>query len=182
MKITPVHYLIGFIALAVMYSKRSFMLYGLWSDKELRAKIKRVCDVLGHSSGYAPHLIYETIGAETNFGKTPDLSPTGAGHGIAQHDEFPFEDMKRRIPQSIKDIVKHEFGVITDSVSVQELNYSVFLSVLFTRIKYKMTPGAVPETIEGRAAYWKKWYNSTLGKGTPEHYLKSNQKRPYELV
>ncbi len=158
------------------------MLYGLWSDEELRAKITKVCEVLGDGGGYAPHLIYETIGAETNFGQTPDTTPTGAGHGIAQHDAYPFQDLKDRMPQSIKNKIFKAWGIRVDDIDVQQLNYSPWLSIIFTRVKYLMTPGAIPQTIEGRAEYWKRWYNSYLGKGTIEHYIQASEQRPYELA
>jgi hypothetical protein len=29
----------------------------------------------------------------------------------------------------------------------------------------------MPNTIEGQAAYWKKYYNSEGGKGDPEHFV-----------
>jgi len=32
-----------------------------------------------------------------------------------------------------------------------------------------------PSTLEGRANYWKTWYNSSLGKGTIKHYIESNK-------
>lgn len=46
---------------------------------------------------------------------------------------------------------------------------------LFTRLFYRLIPEAILETIEGRAKYWKKYYNTVLGKGTVEHYLEMNR-------
>ena len=40
------------------------------------------------------------------------------------------------------------------------------------RIHYWRKPGAIPAEIEGQAAYWKRHYNTPLGRGTVEKYLK----------
>ena len=53
---------------------------------------------------------------------------------------------------------------------------NIALAVAFCRIHYRRQPGAIPKTMEGRAKYWKKFYNSELGRGTPEHYMKANLK------
>jgi hypothetical protein len=46
------------------------------------------------------------------------------------------------------------------------------LAVLFARLHYIKFPEAVPRTVSGQAEYWKRYYNTVLGKGTPEKYLK----------
>lgn len=45
------------------------------------------------------------------------------------------------------------------------------LAMLFCRLHYLRCPGPIPATEGQRAAYWKKHYNTTAGKGTPEKYL-----------
>ena len=44
-------------------------------------------------------------------------------------------------------------------------------AVLIARVHYLRQPGAIPCTDEKRAEYWKKNYNTYLGKGTPAKYL-----------
>ena len=34
-----------------------------------------------------------------------------------------------------------------------------------------MRPDPIPKTPQDRAKYWKKYYNTVLGKGTPQKYL-----------
>jgi hypothetical protein len=43
------------------------------------------------------------------------------------------------------------------------------------RIHYLRCPDALPPAgdIAGQAAYWKRWYNTPLGKGTVEQYVDS---------
>ena len=43
------------------------------------------------------------------------------------------------------------------------------------RIKYWRVPKKLPveNDIEGMAKYWKDYYNTSLGKGTPEKFIKA---------
>ncbi|HNX96797.1 MAG TPA: M99 family carboxypeptidase catalytic domain-containing protein [Candidatus Aminicenantes bacterium] len=45
------------------------------------------------------------------------------------------------------------------------------LGCVFAREHYRRCPGLVPETVEGQAGYWKRFYNTELGKGTVEQYI-----------
>jgi hypothetical protein len=45
------------------------------------------------------------------------------------------------------------------------------LGVLLARLYYLRCPGAVPAGPEAQALYWKRFYNTSAGKGTPEQYL-----------
>ena len=44
------------------------------------------------------------------------------------------------------------------------------LAVLMARIHYYRFPGAVPETIQGQAEYYKAHYNTVAGKGSVKKY------------
>ena len=53
---------------------------------------------------------------------------------------------------------------------------NIALQVAFCRLKYKRDKNAIPSwnDLEKQAKYWKKVYNSELGAGTVEHFIKSN--------
>ena len=57
----------------------------------------------------------------------------------------------------------------------EHLRYNPYLSLIFTRLLYRFVKEPIPSTIEDRAKYWKKYYNTEAGKGTPEHYLEMNK-------
>ena len=44
-------------------------------------------------------------------------------------------------------------------------------AVLCARLHYMRQSEPVPATLGGQAAYWKRHYNTTAGKGTPEKYI-----------
>lgn len=148
-------------------------MYGLIKNCDIRNIAKEVCECLG-GGDKAVNLIVETAGAETNRGNVKDTT-LYAGMGLTQFDKLPFQDTKNRTSEKNKQQVKDYFGIDIDLVEWEDLRYSPLLALIFTRLKYKLVPDAIPDNIEDRAKYWKKWYNSTLGKGTIEHYLQANK-------
>lgn len=52
---------------------------------------------------------------------------------------------------------------------------NIAVAIAMCRIYYYRQPGSIPKTIEGRASYWKKVYNTEGGAGTPSHYLEANE-------
>lgn len=150
--------------------------YGLTHATDLKLLVVEVCDCLGHgSTGTAVELILETMGAETNRGETKD--PTiYAGMGICQFDKMPFQDMKDRTSASNKAKIYETFGISLDLVEWEHLRYSPLLSIIACRLKYLLVKEGIPNTFEGRAMYWKRFYNSMLGKGTTDHYIFANLK------
>ena len=54
---------------------------------------------------------------------------------------------------------------------------NIALQSAFCRMKYRQDPNPLPKTtsIKAQADYWKRVYNTELGKGTPEHFIKANK-------
>ena len=44
---------------------------------------------------------------------------------------------------------------------------------MFARLHYIWEPSPVPTTVGEHAAYWKKYYNTSAGKGTPQEYVRA---------
>ena len=53
---------------------------------------------------------------------------------------------------------------------------NVAIQVALCRLHYRRVPSALPKItdLEGQAKYWKKYYNSHLGKGTIKHFMEAN--------
>ncbi len=151
------------------------MHYGLVKKSHFEDMVMAVCECLGHGKNKtAYNLIIETANAETNMGKTEDKSISN-GHGITQIDKIGFEDIKARTRDKNKDMVYDSFGIDIDLVEFNDLRYNPLLSAIFTRLKYKFITEEIPSSKKGRAQYWKKYYNTYAGKGTPKHYLAANK-------
>lgn len=150
-------------------------MYGLVGKRNhLKSICKEVCECLGYGSNYtADDLLYETCGAETHFGEYKDTTEF-AGMGITQFDKLPFKDIKDRTRQKYKDKVLKYFDIDINYVEWEDLRYNPLLAVIFTRLKYKLVPEAVPRSIEDRAKYYKIHYNSMIGKSSVKKYLEIN--------
>jgi len=149
------------------------MNYGYVDKKQIKKQIKMICNCLGGGEN-AQRLVFETAVAETGIGNIKDTT-IGAGIGLTQFDKLPFDDTKIR-GMKYRNKIYNGLGIDIDFVNWDDLRYSPFLCLLFTRLFYLLRPGAISSDIEERAKYWKKWYNTKLGKGTVEHYLEMNKK------
>jgi hypothetical protein len=56
------------------------------------------------------------------------------------------------------------------------LEKNIAAGIIHCRIKYWRVPKRMPNTIEGQADYWKKYYNTEGGKGDPEHFVEAVKK------
>ena len=151
--------------------------YWLVSLAHVKHYAQAVCNVLGvGDQNAADYLLCETAAAETQFGTYADPTPNGAGRGLYQCDQLPFKDVQARSRPADVDAIKLAFDIDIKAVEWDDLNFSPLLATIFARLHYKLRPGAIPQTLVERAEYWKKHYNSVLGKGTVEHYIESSLK------
>lgn len=54
----------------------------------------------------------------------------------------------------------------------QNLKYNLSFSVFMCRMFYMRIKESIPNTVEKRAEYWKKYYNTEQGKGTTAEYIR----------
>ena len=135
--------------------------------------VKIVCDCLGYGANdNADELLPETAKAETRLGLVKDKTILNVGVGLMQFDEIGFEDTKQRCLK-YKDRILDRLKIDISKVKLNHLAYNPLLSVLFTRLKYRLIPQEIPTDVEGRAKYWKRYYNTSAGAGTILHYLQN---------
>ena len=51
------------------------------------------------------------------------------------------------------------------------LEKNIAAGIVHCRLKYWRVPKKMPSSVEGQANYWKKYYNTELGAGDPEHFV-----------
>jgi len=150
------------------------MYYGLVKLEHAHDMAVAVCDVLGHSStGCAVKLLLETAAQETKLGGYRDETAYAAGSGLCQFDRIAFEDVQRRVRDVHAHRVLVAFGINVRAVKYRELEHNPFLSLIFCRLFYLLIPEAVPVTLQARAEYWKRYYNTASGKGKAGEYIAS---------
>ena len=151
------------------------MNYGVINLTRINEDAQMICDCIGHGKyETAKEMIIETAVAETGLGQIEDKT-VGAGMGLTQFDDKPFQDIRDRSIKLRPKILK-ELKIDISLVEWDDLRYNQFLALLFTRLHYWLKSDPIPATIEERANYWKLHYNTKFGKGTVEHYLEMNRK------
>lgn len=144
--------------------------YGLVSTLQIRQIAVAVCEVLGGGEE-AVLLLCETAAAETLCGTLPDRTRNGAGRGLCQCDEVPFYDTTKRAAQADVIALEKAFDFNLRELKWNEITYSPLLAMVLCRLHYKLRPGAIPRTMEARGEYWKKHYNTVLGRGSVKDYV-----------
>ena len=82
------------------------MNYGVVNLKRINEDALMICDCIGHGLyGTAKEMIIETAITETGLGQIEDKT-VGAGMGLTQFDELPFNDIKNRCKKLQPKILK----------------------------------------------------------------------------
>jgi hypothetical protein len=148
--------------------------------KEIKGIISEVLDKLEKETNIkktpeAVNLIYETGMAESGYRA---LVQKGGGPALSffQIEPATARDIFNNYVEYREPLVQ---ALIVFGVDPMDLDFSVktniAVAICLCRFHYRRVPSAIPKTKEGRAKYWKKHYNTELGKGTIEHYLEANK-------
>ncbi len=148
------------------------MYYGLVKQSHAIDMAKSVCDVFGPGKyGTAADYLIEIAIQETRLGLYLDPTPNGAGRGLTQIDQIAFDDIQRRAKKLNKSSIHHHWGIDLHRVKHDELDYNPLLALIYCRLFWLLIPEPIPATLQGRAEYWKKYYNTSAGKGTTQDYI-----------
>lgn len=148
-------------------------LYGLVKPQHALDIAIAVCDCLGHGkNGVAVELLMETCAAETGLCTVTDTNIYSHGVGANQVDKSTFDWLKAKYAKSYTaKKIRQDFGIELGLVQYAELAFNPLLSFIFARLRYLPYPEQIPAKRIKRASYWKRLYNSNLGKGSVEHYM-----------
>ena len=120
----------------------------------------------------AVELVLGTFAQESAYGKYRKQLGNGPALGIGQMEPATFNDCVTNylnFRHELKRIVLEVSGV--SAFSVNDLYLNDRLSICMCRVAYLRCKGAIPNTIEGYAKYWKIGYNTILGKGTEQEFI-----------
>lgn len=160
-----------------MIGAKRMQWYGILSDSEIDNAIEKIVEnlSLGADKNHLRALLRETAITESNYGKTPDFTPN-SGKGVFQIDKIGFQDAINQNSNIKSQVLKLGYNLDLLDYAKPEVTQDVVLNTLIARLLYYKKPGSIPSTREGRAAYWKKYYNSILGAGTIQAYLNRSEK------
>ena len=151
--------------------------------KSVEEKIEYVGNLLGDSEN-GIQFMKRVVNQESRFGKhegTYKISADGKGSfGVAQVDKVAFDAVQRKLKsknskynQYVKTF-KDATGMDLTKVEYKALGNDT-LSIVFGRLYLmQLTEEAIPTTLTGQAAYWKKYYNTAAGEGTASQFIRNN--------
>jgi hypothetical protein len=158
--------------LSLFFYKRNIAM-GVISENTIDDEIIDVVKTLGGGIN-AALLLVETCAVEISYGN----NFLAGDVGIMQFTTIAFNDVQTRTSQARKTLIKQKWNVDIEKIKLEDLRFSPLKSIIFARLFYLLVPYAIPNTIQGRAAYWKRYYNSVLGAGTEAGYIKAAKAYP----
>ena len=136
--------------------------------------LERLTEVGIPNTEEARYLIFETGMAESGY---RHLEQIGGGPGISfwQLEIGTVLDIWENFVVYRKPYIEalYKMGLVEEQLTFRVLT-NIALAAAFCRLYYRRKPGAIPGTLPGRAAYWKKYYNTAGGKGSVDHYVAAN--------
>jgi hypothetical protein len=125
----------------------------------------------------AEDLVCGTIAQESDYGLYRKQIGVGPALGICQIEKATFEDIKKNFLKYHKNIeakicmVSHVSSLVFEDMLSNDA-----LSICMARVAYFRQKEGIPETLEEQAAYYKKYYNTPLGKATVQEYIEKYKK------
>ncbi len=152
--------------------------------QQLREHVIR--PVLMHLSDEIPYslvaenLLMGTCAQESKMGTWLVQLDNGPAKGIFQMEPDTYYDIQKNYlfyRSDLSDLV----GDLCCFRGLEEevvLAGNMFYAAAMCRVHYRRVPEAMPASgdVEGLARYWKKYYNTALGKGTVEEFIKNYER------
>ena len=157
------------------------------SIKQIRSLVEKTVSTMGDrfASEDAIDLLIATGIAESRYeyikqmGDGParsfwQVEPATAIDNLAHYLKHRPKLMKKCAEASYVDI-KH-WQDFDEKKWAEILEKNIAAGIVHARLKYWRVPKRLPSSVEGKANYWKKYYNSEQGAGDPEHFVEVYKK------
>ena len=141
--------------------------------KDIKEIIKWTLEYLDMYSDDALNMVYRTGMAESGYRVLRQQG--GPAVGFFQVEPATMFDTIENFVNYRPELKIKLYGIgYDDSDAEMRMLSNIALQVAFCRLKYRRDKKAIPSSMEGQARYWKRVYNSEMGKGTIEHFLEAN--------
>lgn len=112
----------------------------------------------------AVNLILGTAAVESRFGTYLVQMNNGPAKGAFQVEPKTFYWLKEKYERQYPELKKYDFP---------DLEWNLKAGIIFCRLRYKVDPHPLPNTLWGMANYWKRVYNTRFGSGTVDDFIRS---------
>ena len=144
--------------------------------KSIKKIIKLVLQHLGLDSEDARSLIYRTGKAESGY-KTLQQYGGGPALGFFQMEPNTAIDIWDNYVMYRPKYRDKLYALGFDEGTLEFcLLSNIGVQAALCRLHYRRVPSALPKAgdLNSQAKYWKKYYNTELGKGTVKHFMEMN--------
>jgi hypothetical protein len=148
-------------------------------EKQIRNLIIRILEKIGLHSKEAEDLVFRTGKVESSYKYIRQLR--GPARGLFQCEPWVSVDICNNYlsyrPELMKKVANAIKVNISHFVEPKEEDWDFILEtnlaaqIAMCRLHYRRIPSKLPNSLKGQAAYWKKYYNSSAGRGTVEDFL-----------
>ncbi len=145
---------------------------------EIKEIVEETLYTLDMYSDDALSLIMRTGWAESGYRALKGATSGNPALGFWQVEPFTAEDT---LDNYVKFRPRIKESLLLLGLNEEKLEFSLLsniaIQVAFCRLKYRRDKKSIPsrDNIEAQAKYWKRVYNSELGRGTIEHFLSANK-------
>jgi len=141
--------------------------------KDVKPIIHKVLTDLNMHSEEACDLVYRTGMAESGYRALAQMGGPAISYWQVE-------------PDTINDVIENYLyyrqplmdKLVKMGLDESDPNWSVMtniaVAIAMCRLKYRRDSEPIPKNLKQQAQYWKRVYNSELGKGTIEHFIKAN--------
>ncbi len=148
--------------------------------KQMRGIINDVLQKLGskYADPKALDLVYNTGLVESKYVYLKQIK--GPAVGFMQIEPFTAVDtcinylqFRESLMKKVAEVCYLDWKYFIDPTEEDWryiLSTNIAAMVIFCRLHYRRVPKPLPRTLEEQAIYWKSYYNTAKGKGTPEHF------------
>lgn len=136
--------------------------------------IKPALEAIGAYSPAALSLVYGTACVESSCGEYIRQEPSGPALGIFQMELDTHQDIYENYLRYNPVLKEKVLKLFCQGMTVeQNLCSNLMYAAAMCRIHYLRFPGEIPQSVEGQAEYWKRFYNTGSGKGTVAGFIKA---------
>ena len=149
---------------------------GLDPRQLLELAVRPALAILGpaYSTPAAEQLVMGTAAVESGFVWLKQHG-TGPALGLWQMEPFTFRDLRARTPEYLRIAIALLAG--GPDIEPHCVAWNLRFGAAMCRLKYRDDPHPLPQAgdVLGLAATWKRCYNSHLGAGKPDDFLRAWQ-------
>lgn len=152
---------------------------GIHPDQLRVYVVRPVLEELGLHSRAAENLVLGTAAQESKMGHYVHQLGGGPALGIFQMEPFTHDDIWENYLDHIAPLADKVLAAgRVQSADSEQLVGNLRYAAAMCRIHYWRIPAGLPgaDDVPALAAYWKRYYNTELGRGTPAEFIANYRK------